>query len=141
MRFSFDAFPGESVGDRVVRCCRTALEEGPMGQSQRPDFYASFISCEEEESPAKERALATVKTSCALFVRAVRRWCGVEKTGPYKTGTGMFVTMGRVGFNHPAFVALDSGASPSPGDYFYISSQRDTNDGHTGIFLAERDDG
>ena len=125
----------------MVRCCRNALANGPIGQHQQPDFYAEFISCEQETSPARQQSVAAVKTSCAMFVRAVRHWCGAARTGPYKPGTGMFITMGKVGFAHPAFVPYTPGTSPNPGDYFYISSKKDSNDGHTGIFLAAREDG
>src|SRR5262249_18853955 len=68
-------------------------------------------------------------------------FCGAAPTGPYKPRTGMFVSMGNVSFQHPAFVPLTQDATPNPGDYFYISTQKTTNDGHTGIFIEQNDDG
>ena len=47
----------------------------------------------------------------------------------------MFTSMGNVSLGHPAFVANDGNNSPNPGDYFYIATTRQSNDGHTGIFV------
>lgn len=135
--FSFDLRSGESISERIVRCCDEALAAGPMGQYQRHDFYRDFISCRQEQTSTQAEALSSLRTSCAMFVRAVRHWCGASPSGPYVPGTGMFVSMGKVGFNHPAFVPNDGVQTPTPGDYFYISSTRTSNDGHTGIFVEQ----
>jgi hypothetical protein len=137
--FSFELKPGESIGDRIVRCCHEALDAGPMGQNDRHDFYRDFIACEQEESDEAAEALTGVRTSCAMFVRAVRHWCGAPPTGKYLPGTGMFTSMGKVGYNHPSFVACTGDNSPNPGDYFFICPD-DPNKGHTGIFLAQHSD-
>jgi hypothetical protein len=139
--FTFSMQCGESINDRVVRCCREALQRGPMGEKDRHDFYRNFISAGQEESDAAAERLTHVRTSCAMFVRAVRIFCGATPPGPYKPGTGMFVSMGNVSFQHPAFVPLRGDATPNRGDYFYISSTKASNDGHTGIFLSQDDDG
>ena len=139
--FSFQLQPGEAVGARVVRCCNEALAGGQMGQFDRHDFYRSFIACNAETSEAKAEALTTVRTSCAMFVRAIRAWSGAPRSGPYVPGTGMFVSMGNVSFNHPAFVPNNGSVTPNPGDNFYISSSQQSNDGHTGIFIEEIADG
>src|SRR5262249_23630750 len=118
-----------------------ALADGPMGEKDRHDFYRDFISAGQEKSPEAAEKLTHVRTSCAMFVRAVRLFCGAPASGPYVPGTGMFVSMGNVSFQHPSFVALTEGATPNPGDFFYISSRKDSNDGHTGIFLGPTDDG
>jgi Hemopexin len=135
--FGFQLRPGESIGDRIVRCCEEALGPGPIGEHERPEFYRVFISCGQERTPQDAARLATVRTSCALFVRAVRQWCGAAPVGPYVIGSPMFKSMGNVSFAHPAFVAHDGSASPNPGDYFYISTTQTSVDGHTGIFLEE----
>ncbi len=135
--FAFELRAGEAIGDRIIRCCFEALADGPMGQHQRHDFYREFISCRQEKSPQDAERLTGVKTSCAMFVRAVRHWCGANPTGPYRPGTGMFVSMGNVSFSHPAFVPCDGRSKPKPGDYFYIASTQQSNDGHTGIFIEE----
>jgi hypothetical protein len=135
--FAFDLQPGEEIGDRIVRCCGEALRDGAMGQHERHDFYRDFIACNQEVSIQKAEQLTGVRTSCAMFVRAVRHWCGVPSTGQYVPGTAMFKSMGNVSFGHAAFVGNDGSNKPNPGDYFYISSSRQSNDGHTGIFLEE----
>ena len=141
-QFSFQLQSGEAIGDRIARCCQQALADGQMGEKDRHDFYRDFIACNQEASQDKADALTHVRTSCAMFVRAVRQWCGAQAVGPYKPGTGMFVSMGNVSLEHPAFVAYKDSAKPNPGDYFYIASADTTkNDGHTGIFIAEGPDG
>ncbi len=135
--FSFDIEAEESIADRIARCCGAALTDGPMGKSLRHEFYRDFIACNREASQEAAEALTSVTTSCAMFVRAVRQWCGASAIGPYVPGTGMFVSMGDVNFEHPAFVANDGTAAPEPGDYFYIASTKTSNNGHTGIFIEE----
>jgi hypothetical protein len=139
--FAFQLAPGEAVGGRIVRCCQTALDAGPMGQNDRHDFYRDFIACSQETSPEQAGQLTHVRTSCALFVRAVRQWCGAPPAGPYVPGTPMFKSMVGVSFAHPAFRSNDGSSSPNPGDYFYISSTQSSNDGHTGIFIEETSGG
>jgi hypothetical protein len=112
-----------------------------MGQFDRHDFYRSFIACNQEVSDAKAEALTTVRTSCAMFVRAIRGWCGAPPAGPYVPGTGMFVSMGNVSFSHPAFVPNNGSSKPNRGDNFYIAPSQQSNDGHTGIFVEEISDG
>ncbi len=137
-QFSFQLQPGEAIGDRIVRCCQQAFADGPMGENNRHDSYRDFIACNQEASQSKAEALTHVRTSCAMFVRAVRQWCGATPSGPYQPGTGIFVSIGNVSLGHPAFVAYKNSAKPNPGDYFYISSTDNAkNDGHTGIFIAE----
>jgi len=139
--FSFDLEPEEEIGARIVRCCEAALNDGPMGEKERHDFYRDFIACNQETSQAKAEALTSVRTSCAMFVRAVRQWCGAPASGPYLPGTGMFKSMGNVSFAHPAFVPHSGPNKPNRGDYFYIASSKQSNDGHTGIFIEEIADG
>jgi hypothetical protein len=134
--FAFELQSGESIRDRVVRCCLEALTDGPLGHTQRAEVYRDFIACNQEQSKDKASALATVKTSCALFVRAIRHWCGAAPAGAYVIGSGMFKSLGNVSFGHPAWVNA-TGASPQPGDYFYIAASKTSHDGHTGIFIEE----
>jgi hypothetical protein len=53
----------------------------------------------------------------------------------------MFVSMGNVSLSSPSFVKLVPGATPNPGDYFYIATSQTSNDGHTGIFISQNSDG
>src|SRR6201999_224628 len=105
-----ELLPAESISNRIVRCCEEALWDGPMGQRARADFYRDFIACNDEPTEQAARALTTVHPSAALFVRAVRRWCGAPPAGPYLPGTAPFTALGCVGFDHPAFVPYRPGA-------------------------------
>ena len=115
-----------------------------MGESNRHDEYRDFISAGQEENEQKAEALTHVRTSCAMFVRAVHLWCGFPPMGPYMPGTPMFTSMGNVSFNHPSFVPLSSGQDPHPGDCFYIAPDATSPKGHTGLFVRDvsgEDDG
>ena len=139
-RFAFALEADESICDRIVRCCTLALADGPMGQHQRSDFYADFIACNAEPDLQHARTLAIVKTSCALFVRAVRAWCGAPPGHGYKIGSGMFSSLGGVTLTAPQFIAATATNSPKPGDYFYIHTEG-KNDDHTGFFIEETEPG
>ncbi len=134
--FTFTLRTGESFCDRMVRCCMEVLEGGTIGQNKRHDVYREFISCRQEENLQDAEELTKVRSSCAMFVRAVLHWCGINPTGPYKPDTAMFVSMGNVSLSHPAFVTCNNTNKPNPGDYFYIQTEHQNN-GHTGIFIKE----
>jgi hypothetical protein len=127
--------------ERVVRCCRDVLALGPMGHGLRGEFYRAFINCGMQ--PAGKLGAAFVgdispwRTSCALFVRAVHHWCG-RGAALAVNGSGIFPYL-QASYQHPAWVPFRSGARPGPGDVFYVASSSTANDGHVGIFLAERD--
>jgi hypothetical protein len=135
--FSFTIQPSEDARARIVRCCSEALAEGQIGQFDRHDFYRSFISCGTESTPEKAEALTRVRTSCAMFVRAVLHWSGLPAKGPYVPGTGMFTSMGNVSLGHRSFVKHDGTNQPRAGDYFFIANRSDGVDGHTGIFIED----
>jgi hypothetical protein len=40
----------------------------------------------------------------------------------------MFVSMGNVSLSSPGFVKLVPGATPNPGDYFYIATSQTSNE-------------
>ncbi len=137
--FSFLLRAGETIRDRMVRCCNEALDQagGEMGYSKNHDLYRDFISCRQELTLEKAEQLTKVRTSCAMFVRAVIHWCGYPPMGPYKPGTPMFKSMGNVSYQHPAFVPNKGQNKPQHGDYFFIANRDDGTDGHTGIFIEE----
>ncbi len=140
--FTFELRPGEDIPARIVRCCHEALDAGPMGESARHDDYKAFIGGGQEVDDAAAEALTHVRTSCAMFVRAVHLWCGLAPTGPYVPGTPMFVSMGVPhGFSEPGFVSISSGTPPSPGWCFYMAPDATSNAGHTGLFLADQGNG
>jgi hypothetical protein len=130
----------EPVRERIVRCCREALKDGPIGETERADFYGELINC--GLNPAgivgkmPVKSIASWKTSCALFVRAILAACG-RRTTIAVNGAGMFSHMGGLHYQHPAWTRFDGTNKPKPGDAFYIASSAGSNDGHTGIFLEE----
>jgi hypothetical protein len=142
MTFAFDLLPDEPISDRIVRCAHAALDAGPMGETARHDDYRSFIAANQEDDAGAE-AMTHVRTSCAIFVRALRLWCGgTYGQGHYVPGTPMFESMGvPLGFHDPAFVPLSIGASPEVGDIFYMAPTETSPRGHTGIFVEDRGDG
>ncbi len=75
---------GEPAGIRIARCCELALAGGPMGYKLRGDFYREFIAC------GYEQDLSGVRTSCAIFARAVLHWSGRRATREGKPGQGIF---------------------------------------------------
>jgi hypothetical protein len=125
--------------ERLVQCCRDILAAGPMGHNLRGEFYRRFINC--GMSPAIKvgnadvEDLSPVKTSCAIFVRAIHHWCGrtAQKSIP---SAGIFNYL-RVSQSHPAWVRFAGHNRPNPGDTFFVASKADGTDGHVGIFLRE----
>ena len=67
--FSFTLVPGESIRDRIVRCCHEALDSGPMGQNDRHDAYKSFIAAATSPTRRPPRPSRTsgraARSSCA----------------------------------------------------------------------------
>lgn len=130
---------GESAGARIVRCCEEALALGPMGERQRAEAYRAFVSCGLE--PDGGVRLASIRTSCAIFARAVHHWCGRPARYPWRAGQGMFHGwLGDLDKRHRAWVDARGGASPEPGDLFFIE-RPGTNNNHVGFFLADRGNG
>jgi peptidoglycan hydrolase-like protein with peptidoglycan-binding domain len=125
----------ESNGARIARCCEEALALGPMGERQRSADYRAFVSCGLE--PDGGRRLASIRTSCAIFARAVHHWSGRPAHYPWHSGQGMFHGwLGDLDLRHPAWVDARH-ATPEPGDLFYIEKPS-TNNNHVGFFVADR---
>lgn len=140
--FKFET--SEPVRDRIVRCCTAALAAGPMGERERGEFYAKFINCGMEPAgfvgKAPVKSIASWRTSCALFARAVMYWCG-KPTKAAVNGAGVFQYLGDLSYQHPAWVRNEGGKLPNPGDVFYIADNLASNNNHVGIFLAHMGDG
>lgn len=129
---------------RLVDFCRRLLSPGTIGQHQRSITYRAFINCGMKPAglfAGKELDdLSPIKTSCALFVRAVLHWCG-RTAKVARVGVGIFDYLQVRGYGDPAWVPYRPTASPQPGDIFYVASTLAANDGHVGIFLAETEPG
>jgi hypothetical protein len=141
--FSFTLAPGESIRDRIVRCCHEALDPGPIGHDDRHNHYKSFLAAGNERDDASAEFLTHVRTSCALFVRAVHLWCGAPAKGPFRPGTPMYDSIGVNSpalFTSPSFVGAGT-AEPRPGDTFVLVDPANWNNAHTGFFLDQNDDG
>jgi peptidoglycan hydrolase-like protein with peptidoglycan-binding domain len=106
-----------------------------MGQHLRSADYRAFISCGLDADGGAR--LATIKTSCAIFARAVHHWCGRPAKHPWRAGQGMFHGwLGDLDKRHRAWVPASSGAEPEPGDLFYVE-RPGTNNNHVGFFVAD----
>jgi peptidoglycan hydrolase-like protein with peptidoglycan-binding domain len=136
---TFEWRDDESNGARIARCCEEALAPGPMGEHQRPEAYRAFVSCGLEPDGGKR--LASIRTSCAIFARAVHHWCGRPARYPWRAGQGMFHGwLGDLDRRHVTWVDADAGAAPALGDLFYIE-RPGTNNNHVGFFVADRGQG
>lgn len=142
--FAFSLRPDEPRRARIVRCCEEALADGPMGHQIRGPWYASFINA--GMSPAGRiggqdvASIASWRTSCALFVRAVLAWCGRE-TRIAVNASGIFAYLQTPGYGDQAWHPYTAGDRPEPGDVFYVASSPTAADGHVGIFLREESPG
>jgi hypothetical protein len=126
---------GESFGDRIVRFCYETLQGGAIGEKQRPGVYRAIVSMGLDADGGA--ALATIKTSCAIFLRSVWGWCGDNAPRPWKPGWPMFGGwLGSRSKTHKAWVPYNGKNSPEPGDAFFIEVTG-TNNNHVGVFLKE----
>lgn len=140
--WSFEFRDGESVRDRVVRCCYELLRGGPIGHGLQHATYKKFINC--DMNPAGQLGgefvtdISGWTTSCAMFVRAVHKWCG-KPTEIARNGVGIFSYL-QAHTGHEAWVPATT-AHPKPGDVFYVASSSTANDGHVGVYLREIEPG
>jgi hypothetical protein len=131
-----------SNGERIVAAAHAALDPGPMGSTLRGDFYKKFVSC------GYTQDLSHVKTSCAVFVRAVLHSAGRRVTRPGKIGQGILGGwLEGLTFSHPAWedaVGKDGvKRQPPPGAVFYraYSKRSSGTESHVGILLNEPEPG
>jgi len=125
---------GETNGARIARFLTRLLAPGPLGQNERRDDYRLLVSCGlDEDGGAK---LSTIKTSCAIFARAVYHWCGRPARHPWRVGWPMFGGwLGDLSFKHSAWRPYKPGDTPEPGDLFYVQHPVNPNNNHVGFFL------
>jgi len=127
---------GEPAAIRIARCCDLALHAGPMGNHLRGDFYREFIAC------GFKQDLGAVRTSCAIFARAVLHWSGRRATHPGKPGSGIFNGwLEGLDMRSPSWVDGAHG-EPVPGAIVYRDYNRaTTNMGHVQVLLREAEPG
>lgn len=128
---------GEPAGIRIARCCELALAGGTMGYKLRHDFYKEFVAC------GFDQDLSAVRTSCAIFARAVLHWSGRRATHPGKPGQGIFNGwLEGLDFRHPSWVWLEPGVQPVAGAIIYRDYNRQTtNMGHVQPVVREAEPG
>lgn len=128
---------GEPAGIRIARCCELALAKGPMGYRLRGDFYKQFISC------GFDQDLSSVRTSCAIFARAILHYCGHRATRPGKPGQGIFNGwLEGMSMSSPSWVYLDRGGALVQGAVIYRDYNRATSNlGHVQILVREVEPG
>lgn len=139
---AFQRKPGESLGDAMARCAKEQLLPGPMGDKLRGTEYREFISCGMSPPLSTLGDIGKVKTSCAIFVRAVMHWAGRTATRKGVIGQGMFNGWLEGMSNYgPAWVKADPADVLPPGAVFYRDYGRVTNGGHVGIIVQRMPNG
>lgn len=124
----------EPNGIRIVRLLHLVLDDGPLGKNDNRSAYERLVSCGlDEDGGAK---LATIKTSCAIFARAIYHWAGRPAKHPWVIGWPMFGGwLGDFSFRHPAWLPYAPGRKPEPGDLFYVEHPVNKNNNHVGFFV------
>lgn len=127
---------GEPAGIRIARCCELALAAGPMGARLRGEFYKEFVSC------GFEQDLSHVRTSCAIFARAVLHYCGRRATRPGKIGQGIFNGwLEGLDMRHPSWTDA-ANSTPVAGAVVYRDYNRATTAmGHVQVLVRETEPG
>lgn len=133
---------GEPAGIRIARCCEIALAAGPMGNHLRGEFYREFISCGFEPPLASKGDIGAIKTSCAVFARAVLHWSGRRALHPGKIGQGIFGGwLEGLDYRSPAWTFAE-GNAPVQGAIVYRDYNRQTTGmGHVQILVREVEPG
>ncbi len=131
---------------RVVEVCYTALSLGPIGDQQHGDYYRRFISCGLKpalQEPFGPADIGKVRTSCAVFVRAVLHWAGRPVTRAGRVGQGIMA-----GWLERLTTTSSSWADygkrdPAPGDVGYLaySKRSSGSESHVMVFLREKSPG
>jgi len=112
---------------------------GASADGKNSDEYLTLLSRDAES--AQTRKDMGKMSSCALFVRAVWWWLGLEHeiyTRPYRTGYAP-IDVVRIGKDHGAYIPgykLSNQTYPKAGDAFYIAT-KDGKREHFGIVTKE----
>lgn len=139
----------ESFNGMVVRCCHEALDEGPMGDTLRGDFYRAYISCKTDPAcydfAGHPLDIGKIHTSCAVFAGATWWWCGwrsKKAIRPGKSGWPMFGGwLGDLSMRHPSWVKWTGKEEPTMGSIFFVQSTANPNNCHVGIFVEDKGEG
>lgn len=132
MTFVFLRGDDETAGERMARCAREALADGPMGAYLNRERYVAFL-----EVWGRADQLSRVRTSCAVFAAAVKGHCGGALTQPWRAdGTWGITSWLALRFAKPAWVPWDGVGEPAPpvGAILYWGSKTGSN-GHVGVVV------
>ncbi len=127
---------GEPPGIRIARCAELALAAGPMGCRLRGEFYREFIAC------GFDQDLSGVRTSCAIFARAVLHWSGRRATREGKIGQGiMGGWLEGLTMSSPSWVFATEGQPPQGAVVYRDYNRATTGLGHVQILVREVEPG
>lgn len=128
-----------SAALRIIESCHRWLDPGDLGDKLRGDEYRQLIGC--GFHPALDTAgdIGTVRTSCAIFARAILHDSGVlPALRPGHAGWPMWGGwLGVLSPRHRAWVRADAGVMPVPAVLFYVESPTNPNNNHVGFLLSE----
>lgn len=129
--------------DRVIEVVREVLAGGPMGDEERGSYYREVISCGMKPAIRGGGDIGGVKTSCAVFVRAMLHWAGRPAVRLPYVGQPIFDgwlegMSNRSACWVPGSKILSGEVAVRHGDVFYVASNLSTaRDGHVGIFYEQ----
>lgn len=121
--------PSASFGERCVQVAVSALRAGTLSESSRADVWKIFSACGYAED------ISHVKTSCGIFVRAVRHWAGqiAKRSGAACQGGALVGAPSWTDLDQSKLVhAADAASAAVPGAIFWKS-----NPDHVGVLLRE----
>lgn len=130
--------------ERIVSVIRVVHEHGDMGDTIRGQYYRRIISCGFDPGVIGGD-IGKVKTSCAIYVRAIKHWAGLLSKRRHKPGEPMvggwleLLKREEDGWV-PGSEVLSGRVKPQPGNVFLVDNAQQTN-GHVGFFYAEKDGG
>lgn len=125
--------------NRIVAACEAVLAGGRMAEKIRGDVYRAWIACGYEQDGG--RSLATLRTSCAIFVRGALHACGYPVRRTWYPGLPIFDGWLPLSDRSPSWVRYTGTQRPEPGDIFFVQSTANPNNCHVGIFLRETEPG
>lgn len=134
--FTFALLPGETVRERIVRCCDEAAAFGPMGKHTLRARYAAFVGLE----------CVDVATSCAVVQGAIDDLCRREGAparprhligAPMMGGGNVVGWLGKLNMGHPSWRPYRPSMKPRPGDMPYVQHATNPNNNHVVRVLRE----
>ncbi len=130
----------ETPGERVARCAREALADGPMGCHLRRESYVAFL----DRVRGRGSQLSYVRTSCAVFAGSVLGYAGHRLKSPWRAdGTWGITTWLNLHLRGRGWTDARPGTPVPVGAVFYREYGLNTagTAGHVGVVVEETPDG